>query len=114
MDKEFRGDLEGTSQGEMLSAGTPVNGSAGYVAIERVTAALAGRRGSFVLQHTGLMTRGTPELTITVIPDSGSEGLSGISGRMAIIIAGGKHSYEFDYVLPPAGDVPRDTPAVAP
>src|SRR4029077_16791107 len=97
IDKQFRGDLEGTSKGEMLSAGTQVKGSAGYVAQERVTGTLGGRRGSFVLQHTGVMNRGAPGLTITVVPDSGTADLTGLSGTMTIIIEAGKHSYEFDY-----------------
>jgi len=100
VDKQFHGDLEGTSKGEMLTAMTAVKGSAGYVAIERVTGTLRGRRGTFALQHTGLMTRGTPSLTITVVPDSGTDQLAGLGGTMAIVIgADGKHSYELDYTL---------------
>lgn len=99
IDKVFRGDLEGTSKGEMLAAGTATQGSAGYVAIERVTATLNGRTGSFALQHTGTMTRGTPTLTVTVVPDSGTGKLVGLTGRMNIIIDGKKHSYTFDYTL---------------
>jgi len=100
IDKQFHGDLEGTSKGEMLTAMTAVKGSAGYVAIERVTAALRGRKGTFALQHSGIMTRGAPSLTITVVPDSGTDQLAGLAGKMAIIIgADGKHSYEFDYTL---------------
>ncbi len=102
IDKQFVGDLAATSKGEMLSAGTSVKGSAGYVAIERVVGTLGGRRGSFVLQHNGVMTRGAPQLTITVVPDSGTGALAGLSGTMAIIIADGKHSYELDYSLPAA------------
>jgi hypothetical protein len=102
IDKRFHGDLDGTSKGEMLSAGTDVKGSAGYVAIERVQATLHGRSGSFALQHSGIMSRGTPQLTVTVIPDSGTGQLAGLAGSMAIIIVGGKHSYEFDYSLPEA------------
>ncbi len=99
--KVFHGDLEGTSKGQMLSAGTDVQGSAGYAAIERVTGALGGRRGSFVLLHRGVMARGEPELSITVVPDSGSGGLAGISGSMSIeIAAGGQHSYDLAYTLP--------------
>ena len=98
--KRFHGDLESTSQGEMLSATTSVKGSAGYVAIELVTGTLAGRRGSFVLQHSGTMTRGTPQLTITVVPDSGTDALTGLQGQMTIAIDGGAHSYELDYSLP--------------
>jgi hypothetical protein len=97
IDKQFRGDLEGTSKGEMLSAGTQVKGSAGYVAQERVTGMLAGRRGSFVLQHTGVMNRGARGLTITVVPDSGTGDFVGLSGTMSIIIDAGKHSYELEY-----------------
>ena len=99
IDKQFHGDLEATSEGEMLSAGTPTQGSAGYVAIERVSGTLHGRRGSFILQHNATMTRGTPQLAIVVVPDSGADELAGISGTMNIIIEGGKHSYEFDYTL---------------
>lgn len=99
IDKQFRGDLEGTAKGEMLSAGTQTKGSAGYVAQERVTGTLGGRRGSFVLQHTGVMHRGAPGLTITVVPDSGTGDLAGLTGTMMIIIEAGKHSYELDYDL---------------
>ena len=100
IEKEFHGDLEATSSGQMLmAASSSVQGSAGYVAIEKVTGTLSGRTGSFFLQHTGLMTRGAGELTITVIPDSGTDELVGLSGRMNIIITDGKHSYEFDYTL---------------
>ena len=104
IDKEFHGDLTGTSQGQMLMASSAsVKDSAGYVAIEKVTGTLNGRRGSFYLQHSGTMTRGAGELTITVIPDTGTDQLVGLTGRMNIIIApGGKHSYEFDYTLPDA------------
>ena len=100
IDKRFHGALDATSRGEMLSARTAVQGSAGYVAIERVTGTLAGRRGSFVLQHTGVMDRGGRQLTITVVPDSGTGELAGLTGRMNIIIEAGAHRYEFDYTLP--------------
>jgi hypothetical protein len=100
IDKQFHGDLEGTSKGQMLSAGTAVKGSAGYVAIEKVTGTLHGRSGSFVLQHSGTMTRGVPQLSVTVVPDSGTGELVGLTGQMAIKIADGKHSYEFEYTLP--------------
>jgi uncharacterized protein DUF3224 len=100
IDKQFHGDLEGTSKGEMLSAMTSVQGSAGYVAIEQVTGTLHGRSGTFLLQHSGLMTRGTPELTIVVVPDSGTGQLAGLTGKMTINIADGKHSYDFEYTLP--------------
>jgi len=100
IEKEFHGDLEGTSKGQMLmAASSSVPGSAGYVAIEKVTGALKGRAGSFYLQHTGVMTRGEGALTITVIPDSGTDQLVGLSGKMNIIITDSKHSYEFDYML---------------
>lgn len=101
IDKQFRGDLEGTSKGFMLSsAATVVKGSGGYVAMEKVTGTLKGRTGSFVLQHSGTMTRGTPQLNITVVPDSGIGQLEGIAGTLTIKIDQGKHSYEFDYTLP--------------
>ena len=99
IDKQFRGDLEANSQGEMLSAGTDIQGSAGYVAIERVTGTLNGRSGGFVLQHNATMTRGAPYLNIVVVPDSGTEDLVGLSGTMQIIIDKGKHSYEFQYSI---------------
>jgi Protein of unknown function (DUF3224) len=100
LDKQFHGDLDGTSHGEMLTAAGTVKSSAAYVAIERFTGTLHGREGSFALQHTGLMTRGTPGLTISVVPDSGTEGLTGLTGTMTINIVDGKHSYGFDYSLP--------------
>ena len=99
IDKQFHGDLEGTSKGEMLTAGTGVKGSAGYVAIERVSGMLHGRTGAFILQHSGTMTRGAPQLSVTVVPDSGTDQLAGLAGKMAINIADGKHSYEFEYTL---------------
>jgi hypothetical protein len=99
IDKQFHGDLEGISKGEMLTAGAVVPGSAGYVAIEQVIGALHGRSGSFVLQHSGTMTRGAPQLSITVVPDSGAGQLVGLSGRMTIEIADGKHSYAVEYTL---------------
>jgi len=101
IDKQFHGELEAVSKGEMLSAGTEVKGSAGYVAIERVTGKLAGLAGTFVLQHTGTMNRGVPTLSVTVVPDSGTGELTGLSGKMNIIIAAGKHSYEFEYTVAP-------------
>jgi hypothetical protein len=97
IDKTYRGDLTGTSQGEMLSAGTSVKGSAGYVAIEQVSGTLAGRTGSFVLQHTATMTRGAPHLSIHVVPDSGTGELTGLTGAMSINIQNGTHSYELEY-----------------
>jgi hypothetical protein len=100
IDKQFHGDLEAASLGEMLSAMGQVQGSAGYVAIERVTGTLHGRQGSFVLQHYGIMDRGAPQLTITVVPDSATGALAGLRGTMQIQIEDGKHSYVFDYSLP--------------
>jgi uncharacterized protein DUF3224 len=99
LDKQFHGDLEATSKGQMLAVQGDVKGSAGYVAMERVTGALASRTGSFALQHSGTMNRGVPEQSVTVVPDSGTGELSSISGRMTIKIAEGKHSYEFEYTL---------------
>jgi hypothetical protein len=100
IDKQFSGDLEATSKGEMLSAMTDVKGSAGYVALERVSGTLHGRSGTFVLQHNATMTRGVPELNIIVVPDSGTGQLVGLAGKMTIKIEAGKHFYEFDYTLP--------------
>jgi len=99
LDKQFHGDLDATSKGEMLSAGTNVKGSAGYVAIERVSGTLQGHKGSFVLQHSGTMTRGVSQLTITVVPDSGTGQLTGLAGKMNINIVDGKHFYDFEYAL---------------
>jgi hypothetical protein len=99
LDKQFYGDLEGLSKGQMLAASTDVQGSAGYVAMERVTGKLDGREGSFALQHNGTMTRGTPQLSITVVPDSGTGELVGLAGKMTINIVDGKHNYEFEYTL---------------
>jgi hypothetical protein len=100
IDKTFHGDLEATSKGEMLTAGSSVKDSAGYVAIERVTGTLKGRRGTFALQHNGVMTRGTPSLSVTVVPDSGTSELLGLDGTMTIKIEGKSHFYEFDFTLP--------------
>lgn len=97
IDKQFSGDLHGTSKGEMLSARTATENSAGYVAIERVTGTLGGKKGSFVLQHSGTMTRGEQHLQITVVPDSGTGELAGLTGTMSIRNEGGKHSYELTY-----------------
>jgi len=102
IEKQFHGTLEGTSKGEMLSAGTTVKDSAGYVALERVSGTLAGNTGTFVLQHSATMNRGTPQLSIKVVPDSGTGQLTGLSGEMAIKIENGRHLYEFDYSIGPA------------
>jgi hypothetical protein len=99
IEKLFYGDLEGASRGQMLTALTSVEGSAGYVAIERVNGSLDGRMGSFTLQHSSLMRRGEPQQNIIVVPDSGTGRLVGISGRMTIKIVDGKHSYEFEYTI---------------
>jgi uncharacterized protein DUF3224 len=100
IEKQFHGDLEGTSAGEMLSVGTEVKGSAGYVAMERVSGTLHGRAGTFALQHSGTMTRGEPQLSVTVVPDSGTGELVGIEGKLMIKIVEKKHFYEFEYALP--------------
>ena len=100
IDKQICGDLVATTIGQMLSAGTDTKGSAGYVAIERVDGSLHGRKGSFTLQHCGTMNRGTPSLSVTVVPDSGTSDLVGLTGDFKIIRADGKHSYEFTYSLP--------------
>lgn len=100
LDKKFQGDLVAVSQGEMLSFRSSVQGSAGYVAMETVTGTLHGRHGSFVLQHSATMTQGVPEQSITVVPDSGTGELAGLSGRLLITIVEGQHAYRFDYTLP--------------
>jgi hypothetical protein len=100
IDKQLSGDLTASAVGQMLSAMTSTDGSAGYVAIERVAGVLNGKRGSFVLQHSGTMTRGEPSLVVTVVPDSGTEELVGLEGEFKINIEEGKHSYEFTYRLP--------------
>jgi hypothetical protein len=101
IDKQYHGDLDATGKGEMLTAGTDVKGSAGYVAIEQVTGTLNGRKGSFVLQHSGTMAHGALQLDIHVVPDSGTGQLAGLAGKLTITIApDGKHSYTFDYTLP--------------
>ena len=99
IDKEISGDLVATTKGEMLSAMTNTKGSAGYVAIEHVTGTLHGRKGSFVLQHTGTMNKGAPSLSVTVVPDSGTDELVGLEGTFKIDIVEGKHLYEFQYGL---------------
>ena len=99
IEKKWHGDLEGVSKGEMLTAGSNVKNSAGYVAIERVTGVLQGKTGTFALQHSGTMNRGAPTLIITVVPDSGTGELVGLSGTLMINITDGKHSYDFEYTL---------------
>ena len=101
LNKQFHGDLDATSKGEMLAAMTSVKGSAGYVAMERVTGTLKGLAGAFVLQHSGTMTRGTPQMHVSVVPDSGTDQLTGLAGNMTITITEGKHFYELEYTLSP-------------
>jgi hypothetical protein len=100
IDKQYHGDLEATGEGEMLASMSSTKGSAGYVALEKVSGTLEGKKGTFVLQHNATMNRGAGNLSITVVPDSGTDELQGITGTMNIIITDGKHSYEFDYALP--------------
>jgi hypothetical protein len=97
IDKKFQGDLEGTSRLEMLAVGTAVEGSAGYVAMEKVNATLLGLTGAFALQHTGTMSRGTAQLSVSVVPDSGTGELEGLTGHMTIKVEGARHSYVFEY-----------------
>jgi hypothetical protein len=100
IEKQFHGDLDATSKGEMLTAGTDVKNSAGYVALERINGTLQGHAGSFVLQHSGTLTRGAPLQSISVVPDSATGQLAGLTGKMTITIADGKHSYDFEFTLP--------------
>ena len=100
IDKQFHGDLEATSVGEMLAVGTSVEGSAGYVAMEQVSGTLNGRTGTFALQHSATMNRGAQQLNIAVVPDSGTGQLISLAGRLMILIDDGKHSYDFEYTLP--------------
>jgi len=98
--KQYHGDLLATSKGEMISAGEPSSGNAGYVAIEQVTGTLNGHTGSFALQHIGVMEGGSYKLSVAVVPGSGTGQLTGLAGTLTITIAGGKHSYSFEYTLP--------------
>lgn len=100
LDKQYRGELEAAGKGEMLTAGTPVEGSAGYVAFERVDGTLHGKRGTFVLQHLGRMGHGAQHMAIAVLPDSATGELQGLEGKLEITIADGKHFYELEYTLP--------------
>ena len=100
LDKQFHGDLLAVGRGEMLTAITEIDGSAGYVAIERIVGTLNGCQGSFVLQHSGIMSRGAQQLSISVVPDSGTEQLTGISGTFSLNIIDGQHFYTFEYLLP--------------
>jgi hypothetical protein len=99
LDKIFHGDLEAVGKGEMLTAMTDIQNSAGYVAVERIAGTLNGRKGTFAVLHRGIMTRGAPELIITVVPDSGTDELTGLSGTMTITITEGKHIYDFEYTF---------------
>lgn len=99
IDKVFHGDIDGTSKGQMLTGGTAIKNSAAYVAIEQVSGSLKGRKGTFILQHTGIMNRGEGSLVITVVPDSGTGALEGLTGTMVIKIDAGRHSYEMEYSL---------------
>lgn len=99
LDKQYHGDLEAASKGEMLGAGNPAAGTAGYVAIEQITGTLLGKSGSFALQHYGTMNQGKVELNVKVVPGSSTGELTGLAGAMTIIVADGKHSYTFDYSL---------------
>lgn len=104
-DKAFHGPLEATSVVHMLAVGTATEGSAAYVAVERIVGTLEGRAGSFFLHHTGVMDRGAPSLAIGVVPDSGTGALAGLRGTLAIEIADGHHRYAFDYTLPDAAGI---------
>jgi hypothetical protein len=99
LDKEFRGDLTGTSKGQMLATRTDLPSSAGYVAMERFRGSLAGKSGSFALQHSGTMNRGVSELVVTVVPDSGTDELLGLRGKLTIRVESGQHFYELDYTF---------------
>lgn len=102
LDKKYHGALDAIGKGQMLGVRTPVEGSGGYVAMEQVTGTLDGRRGSFIVQHTGTMQGGTSKMILTIVPDSGTGELTGITGNIEIIIENGKHIYKFDYQLPMA------------
>jgi Protein of unknown function (DUF3224) len=102
LDKQYSGELEATAKGQMLAIRSPVEGSAGYVALERISGVLHGRRGEFALQHNGTMTRGVPQLTVTVVPDSGTGELLGLAGTLTITQTDGKHFYDIEYTLPDA------------
>jgi hypothetical protein len=101
LDKQYHGDLEGTGKGQMLTAGTAIKGSGAYVAIEKFTGTLKGHSGTFILQHQGIMAQNIPQLSVAIVPDSGTGELKGIAGKMTINIApGGKHTYDLEYTLP--------------
>jgi len=100
LEKRYEGELAGVGRGEMLTVHGAVEGSAGYVAIERFLGTLQGRAGGFALQHNGIMNRGEPSLSVVVVPDSGSGELVGLTGRMILSNNDGEHAYEFEYELP--------------
>jgi hypothetical protein len=100
IDKEIHGDLEATTKGEMFTAGDPKTGAAGYVAMEVVSGTLAGKHGSFGLQHFATMDKSGPKMNVIVVPGSGTGELKGIAGTFAIKIDGGKHFYDLEYVIP--------------
>lgn len=102
LDKHYHGDLEASGRGQMLAVMDQAKGSGGYVALEVVEGTLAGKRGTFALQHGGLMDGGRPSLTIVVVPGSGTGELEGLAGTLAIRIESGKHFYDFEYTLPVA------------
>jgi hypothetical protein len=99
IEKQWQGEMQGTSTGQMLTGGDFKTGSAGYVAMEKFTGSVKGRKGTFILQHSAIMTKGKGDLTITIVSDSGTEELKGISGKLAIKIENGKHFYDLDYNL---------------
>jgi hypothetical protein len=102
LDKQYSGDLQATGKGQMLAIRSAVEGSAGYVALEKVSGTLHGRSGAFALQHSGTMTRGVPQLIVSVVPDSGSDELLGMAGTLTITQTDGKHFYDLEYTLPDA------------
>lgn len=99
LDKQFHGDLTASSRGQMMGAGSPQKGVGGYVALELVTGTLNGQRGSFALQHNGTLANGVATMNVTVVPGSGTDQLTGIAGKMTIIVENGKHSYALEYTV---------------
>jgi uncharacterized protein DUF3224 len=99
LDKQFEGDIEGSSKGLMVMIGTAVQGSAGYVALEKVSGSIKGQKGTFYLQHHGIMNRGEGKLLVVVVPDSGTDELTGLAGSLEIKIENGKHYYDFEYTI---------------
>lgn len=105
LDKKYLGDLDATGKGRMLTGMTSVKNSAAYVAIERIEGVLKGKRGNFLIQHSGSMSKGSQTLVIRVVPDSGTGDLLGLEGTMDIRIVDRKHFYDFQYTLPEAAPV---------